>query len=261
MAKTTMSTVDKALSLLRHFSQSAPELGLSELARLSGYDKTTTLRCLTALDRNGFVEQDEESRKYRIGLAPITLAQIREASFPVQSVISRHLDELSSALGETAHGTLMVGDTLLTAAISEPDRALYVHVNPTEILPWHATASGLAIASFLPDAERARLIAQSGMTPFTPHTHSSIDGLEPIIKACQSEGLAQAKSTFEDDVIGTAAPLFGQAGRPIGAIAVAAVALRFTNDLQSRIASGLRMAARAITTELGGSYPASYPVS
>ena len=62
MAKPTMGTVDKALSLLRHFSVQHPEIGLSELSRLAGYDKTTILRCMNALERNGFVEQNSDSK-------------------------------------------------------------------------------------------------------------------------------------------------------------------------------------------------------
>jgi IclR family acetate operon transcriptional repressor len=126
MATTAMSTVDKALSLLRHFSVQSPELGLSELARAAGYDKTTTLRCMTALARNGFVEQDAASRKYRLGLAPINLARIREHSFPVQAVLKRHLDRLAAETGETAHASLITGGALMTAMISAPERAACV---------------------------------------------------------------------------------------------------------------------------------------
>ena len=102
-----MGTVDKALSLMRFFSPQLPELGLSELARKSGFDKATTLRCLNALERNGFVEQDLLSRKYRVGLSPFHLAQIREQSFPIESIIAEHLDALVARVGETAHGTLL----------------------------------------------------------------------------------------------------------------------------------------------------------
>lgn len=49
MAKTTMSTVDRALSFLRYLSVHAPEIGLSELAQMAGHDKTTALRSLAAL--------------------------------------------------------------------------------------------------------------------------------------------------------------------------------------------------------------------
>lgn len=255
--RTTMSTVDKALALLRHFSLESKELGLSELARMAGHDKTTTLRCLTALERNGFVEQDAVSRKYRLGLAPINLARIREHSFPVQSVLSRYTDMLARDLGETTHATLLLGETLVTATISEPERALRVALDPSEILPMHATASGLAVAAHLPKDQRATLLARKDLRAYTPQTPTQGAGVAALLKDCQTTGLARADGTYEADVTGTAAAFFGASGQPVGAVAVAAVAHRLTPDLQSRIDTGLRQAARDITRDLGGVFPSS----
>ena len=69
-----MTTVDKALSLLDHFSNEQTEIGLSAFARLAGYDKSAVLRMLSALGRAGFVEQDPQSRKYRLGGAFLRFA-------------------------------------------------------------------------------------------------------------------------------------------------------------------------------------------
>jgi DNA-binding IclR family transcriptional regulator len=253
--KTTMNTVDKALSLLRYFSPQVPELGLSELARLSDVDKTTTLRCMTALERNGFVEQDEVTRKYRIGLAPMGLAQIREHSFPVQSVVAPYLERMAQTLGETTHGTLVIGDDPVTTAIYEPDRALFVHIQPTLVLPWHATASGIAIAAFLPEPRQSALMKRLDFQSFTQNTQTGKAAFIDAMQACRTEGLARALSTYEDEVIGTAAPIFGPSGNPIGSIAVAAVTQRMTPDLQSRIDAELKDAAHHITHELGGAAP------
>ena len=252
MPKTTMTTVDKALSLLRFFTPTQPSIGLSELARSSGFDKTTTLRCMTALLRNGFVEQDAQTRKYRIGLSPIKLAQIREQSFPVQSVISPYLNSLADTFGETAHGTLIMGSEPVTAAVSEPDRALFVHVEHSTPLPWHATASGIAISAFLPSEERQDLLSRESLETYTTTTPSNPDQFRDALLACRRDGLARAESTFEDDVVGTAAPIFGQTDKPVGSIAVAAVAHRLTQDLQSRIDTALKRSAAEITQQLGG---------
>lgn len=262
MAKTSMGTVDKALALLRHFSVQSPELGLSELARRAAYDKTTTLRCLTALERNGFVEQDPESRKYRLGLAPINLAQIREQSAPVRAVFQRALDDLARALGETAHGTLLMGAQLLPVGISTPDRALFVHFDPSETLPWHATASGIAVAAFQPVAvQQSFLAAADGFEAYTRSTPIDRAAVAAWIAACRRDGVARAEATFEDDVIGTAAPVFGPAGLSIGAVAVAAVALRFTPDHDQRITAAVKAAARTITRDLGGVIPDAPPAA
>ena len=66
-----MSTIGKALSLLDLISVLDKDIGLSDLARLSTLDKATTRRFLVELERHGFVEQDEETRRYRLGAAPV----------------------------------------------------------------------------------------------------------------------------------------------------------------------------------------------
>jgi IclR family acetate operon transcriptional repressor len=255
MPKQMMGTVDKALSLMRFFSPQIPELGLSELARKSGFDKATTLRCLNALERNGFVEQDVLSRKYRVGLSPFHLAQIREQSFPVESIIAEHLDALAARVGETAHGTLMAGRDPVTVAISSPNRALFVHVSPSTALPWHATASGIAIAAHLPDEAQKELLDRLEFAPFTPKTPSNKEDMRTEWNVCRESGIACVQSTFEDDVVGTAAPIFGQTGHAVGSVAIASVALRMTPDLQTQIASELRRVSQIITNTIGGVLP------
>jgi DNA-binding IclR family transcriptional regulator len=255
MATTAMSTVDKALSLLRHFSVQSPELGLSELARAAGYDKTTTLRCMTALARNGFVEQDAASRKYRLGLAPINLARIREHSFPVQAVLKRHLDRLAAETGETAHASLITGGALMTAMISAPERALRVSVDPSGALPLHATASGIVITAFMPADVRDAMLANAAFEAYTDATPADAAAMTRLLASARAEGIGRTRDTFEKDVAGTAAAFFGASGLPIGAIAVAAVSSRFSHALSRKIDAALLAAASAITAELGGARP------
>ena len=252
MPRQMMGTVDKALSLLRFFSPQVPELGLSDLARRAGFDKATTLRSLTALERNGFVEQDVTSRKYRIGLSPFHLAQIREQSFPIESIIVSHLGVLTESIGETAHGTVRAGQDPVTVAISYPNRALFVHVDPSSPLPWHATASGIAIGAHQTEDVQNELLDRIDFTPFTQSTPTSKEEVRKAWHACRATGLSRALLTFENDVVGTAAPIFGQSGTAIGSIAIASVSLRITPELQEKIDTSLRHAAQAITNEIGG---------
>ena len=77
-----MSTIGKALSLLDLLSQLNKDIGLTDLARVSALDKATARRFLVELEKHGFVEQDGETRKYRLGAAPVRLARIRQARFP-----------------------------------------------------------------------------------------------------------------------------------------------------------------------------------
>lgn len=257
MSKPVMSTVDKALSLLRHFSLQRPEMGLSELARLAGYDKTTVLRCMTALERNGFVEQDALSKHYRLGLAPINLARIRERSFPLLATLQPYVDALRDSTQETAHATVLSSGRLLTALVNEPDRATRVFMDPSAPLPVHATASGIAIAAHLPAPERSAMVAAANFEQFTDNTPATPEALEALFTMTRARGFARAEQSYEDDVIGTAVAFFGHDGRPVGAIAVAAVASRFDADLACKIEQELLITSQKLTRELGGIAPAS----
>ena len=77
-----MSTVEKAFTLLRRFAADRAEIGLSDMQRLSGRDKATTYRYLCALESVGLLEQDSQSRAYRIGPAVPRLAHLRELTMP-----------------------------------------------------------------------------------------------------------------------------------------------------------------------------------
>jgi DNA-binding IclR family transcriptional regulator len=245
------------LSLLRHFSVKHPELGLSELSRLAGYDKTTVLRCMTALERNGFIEQEPRTKAYRLGLAPINLARIRERSFPLLAVLQPHVDALRDLTQETAHATLLSSGRLLTALVTEPDRATRVFMDPSEDLAVHATASGMVIAAFMPPQERTKLLATSTFEKFTDTTPTSTSVLEDMLEQTRARGFARGDRSYEADVTGTAVAFFGPAGQPAGAIAIAAVASRFDAALATTIETALLRAGRDITRELGGIMPAT----
>jgi len=97
-----MGTVAKALSLLTLFNQSRPEIGLSDVTRLSGLNKATAYRLLSELQAQGFVEQVGTDRAYRLGPEIMRLAALREAAVPLLSVAREVLDRLCTATGETA---------------------------------------------------------------------------------------------------------------------------------------------------------------
>ncbi|WP_246724090.1 helix-turn-helix domain-containing protein, partial [Rhizobium leguminosarum] len=111
-APIAMRTVDKAFSLLSFFTISTPEFGLSDLARRAELDKATTLRILVSLTKHGFVEQDASTKRYRLGTSVLRFARIREACFPIVSVLQPIVDRLALDTSETAHAALAADNAL-----------------------------------------------------------------------------------------------------------------------------------------------------
>lgn len=249
-----MRTVEKALRLLEFFDSQRPEIGLSDLARLSGIDKATVLRMLTDLAETGLVEQDAQSRQWRLGAGILRLARLREAAFPVTRILTPILDALSLETGETAHASLLSGSDLGTVGVADSQRTTRVHLEPGLILPLHATASGFAFTAFARPEIRAKALNRTlgGITQSTPTTP---EALSALIAQTLARGYATADQTFESEVYGIAMPLFGPDGFACGALAIASPSSRISAQHEADIVAALTPAARKATVELGGRFP------
>ncbi len=250
-----MQTVDKAMKLLDFFTPAEPEIGLSDLSRLAGYDKAATRRFLVALQKHAFIEQNPANRKYRLGAAFLHFAQVREATLPLSSVVLPLLDALTEKTGETSHAShysaTASGGALITIGVRESTRATRVHMDPSEALPLHATASGLATLAFGPEGRIGEAIA-AGLAPHTKHTITSAAKLRKTVAEIRQTGYAIAGQSFEDEVTGIAMPFFDGAGLAVGALAVATPSSRMTAKLQDLIVGALHRAVTAATRGIGG---------
>jgi len=231
-----MTSVTKALSLLAHFSTARPEIGLSQLCRLAGRDKATTYRHLQALETAGFVEQNPMTKHYRLGPAVMQLAQLREATVPRKDGAKPALTALADATGETAHVTVLSGQTLYGLCECESPHHSIRAVIDINTFPLHATASGLSALAFGPS------------TLFNAATR--------LVDAARSSGFGRADRIFETEIQGLSTPVFDHSGQLAGAVAVASVAARFDAKLEQKIKTELITAARNITRNWGGVIPA-----
>lgn len=254
----TSSTVDKALFLLGFFTERRNSIGLSELARLSGFNKATTLRFLNSLEAQGFVEQDEATRAYHLGSAFLRFAQVRDSSFPLARAVQEILRDLVEHTGETAHASAISGGVLANIDRVESKRSNRVVLDPGEVLPFHATASGIVYLAFADPAFRDDMLA----APLTAHTGKTITDPAAIrarVDQARARGYGWAGETYEDEVVGLAVPYFGPSGKVCGAVAVALPKARATDTAQQLILSELRAAAARLSAARGGALPDGFP--
>ena len=61
------NAIEKALNILNLFSPHNHELSTNEISEILGYHRTTTIRTLLPLKAYGFLEQNKENKKYKLG--------------------------------------------------------------------------------------------------------------------------------------------------------------------------------------------------
>jgi len=248
-----VSTVTKAVDLLNLFTAERAEIRLAEFQRLTGRDKTTTYRHLSALESTGLLEQDIKSRAYRIGPAVLRFSHIREVTVPRRAGVRLVLPGLAEVTGETAHASILQGNTLVTLADHTSGRHSARVIMDNAVLPFHATASGLAVLAFAD--EKLKELAFDQIEKYTESTVTDPEKIESLLLKIQSSGVSEVDNGFEDGVSGTALPLFDSSNQVAGAVAIASVSNRLDDSLKLLIKRELVEAARSISKSWGGQIP------
>ncbi len=250
-----MGTITKALELMSLFTPDRTEIGLGEFARLANRDKATVHRHLSELEGSGFLEQNPATRAYRLGPALLRLAALREASFPMAKLLRPMVVDLSETVGELVHVSLLQGHALSPLVHSDPKvHGTQVHFDPSEMLPLHATASGLSVLAFLPPDQREKVLSRP-LSIHTSKTRTEPDYLQAILASVRDRGICVTDGLFDEEVASIGAPLFGEEGHVIGAVAIAAPRVRATPDRLRNFTDRLRSTAIAASGSLGGTYP------
>ena len=250
----TMKTIDKAMTLLNLFTTETPEFRLVDIARAAGLDKVTAMRLLNSLVAGGLLEQHPETRKYRLGTAILRLARIRETAFPMISTLQPIVDRLSEETGESGHASLASDVGLTTIALCEPNRSTRVWIDPTQVLPFHATASGIVYLAHLPKSEAEALLARSSDKRYTAET-ATREQLHQRMDDARRLGYAKSIGGFEVDTAGFAAPVFDWHGKVIATMGLACVRSRLDDANHDHLIRAVVHAAHAATKAFGGKSP------
>ena len=234
-----MTTVDKALSLLEHFSDERPEIGLSEFSRLSGFDKSAALRLLSALGRAGFVQQDQSSRRYRLGAAFLRYARLRESTFPVTDILRPIAERLRALTNETVHISLLSEDVLSIIIVIESSHASRIHVTFSDT----ATVEGWL---------------SQPLETFSAKTLTDPRAIRAKLPKIRAQGYAMSDRAFDSDVTSVGAPIFDAQGKVFGAISIATPVSRSSaQDERAKAALAVKFAVEA-TRALFSNVPSWY---
>lgn len=250
-----MSTIEKALGLLEHFSTMRPEVGLSEFKRLTGYDKGTLHRYLTSLRDCGFLEQVPATKAYRLGPAVIRLSTVREKTVPLIAVASAEMSRVAQETQELAHSALPQAKGMSTLFATDGGNAgTRVAFDEAEILPFHATSSGIAMLAYgAPDLAKRALAEE--LKVFTKDTVQDPSIVTDMIADAICNGFATTHQTFETEVSSVSVPFYGPDPFAMGTVAIATPSHRMTDQMQARAARILGAASLRMSETLGGRVP------
>lgn len=235
-----MGTVSNALKILKYFSESSKEIGLSEISRLTGQNKATAYRYLCELESNSFVEQNSKTKGYRLGSAISHLARLLSSDTSRLHIFAQILATVSEEASCWA---------FLYPGQSGPLKPLLVFHQGTrqdgtfqEVSPY--SSPGVC-------RHAACDIAPSDVA------HSDLNGpdWDAAVSAFRAKGVAPSPQP-NAPAISFSAPIFDAAGTVSNIVTLARPRHPSKQD-QMPLKSAVLLAARSGTAAIGGARPSS----
>jgi DNA-binding IclR family transcriptional regulator len=229
--------------------QENKSLGISDLAKKTNMFPSDVHRLLTSLRAFGYVDQDPETRKYRLGFSLIRLGALQwdrlcEKAHPPLVRLSQQIAAPTwLALLDSRETKLFLVDY-----VRGPNDLGFGHRGGPE--PLHCTALGKTIIANLNQDIAVSALDKSGLTRYTRDTITDRSLLLHEFHQIRRLGYAVDREEYVNGVCCLASPLRSGAGRIIGAISAAMPSSRFLEWNESRLGAQLKTAALHISSSL-----------
>ncbi|MFZ5572449.1 MAG: IclR family transcriptional regulator [Thermodesulfobacteriota bacterium] len=247
----TIQSVNRALDILFLFSDTHPHLGITEISNQLGLTKPTVHALVRTLTHRGFLQQDQVSRKYALGLKIFELGTFLAGTMKINQMGSAVAQRLAEATRQVIRIAIWDQNTMLVTLNVFPG----ARENPFQQLgprvPAYCSASGKAVLSALSPKALNRYLKQITMAAFTPYTITRQEDLLKEVEDARLKGYASDREEFMLGIACISAPIFDHAGNPTAAISISSIPSLLFSDNTAPFVEALQHSAGEISSRLG----------
>lgn len=220
----------KALEILNCFV-GKDSLGVTEISERFGLCKSNVHNILYTFRQMGYLEQNEATGKYRLGMQIFVLCKGLSDSFPIARIALPYMQELSDRAGERVYLGIPCGWEVFyldsTYPYQSPNLIRRVLGMKT---PMHCTGLGKAILSNMPEEQRNQFLETQKLTAFTDATITGKEELRRELKSTRLRGYAIDHMEHEFGIKCIALPIFDKDRNIYASMSVSGLASHFTEE-------------------------------
>ncbi|GFP46533.1 hypothetical protein C3469_01735 [Mycobacterium kansasii] len=208
-----IQSVRNACRVLEFIASRQP-VGVSDIARATGIDKSAVHRLAVTLNGAGWLDRTAEARWTISPMLSGTFS--KSATHSLTEAARPLLEHARDQTGETAMLVIPDGERLLIAAIAESHHTLRVSVRAGVEMPARSSSALRILAAHASPADLA--------------VYRQVDPelTENALGAARERGWAVNDAELSDDTRAVGAALLGAEGKPVGALVLCGPTTRFT---------------------------------
>lgn len=242
-------TVGKALEVLDRVALFGRPVRFGDILAASRFPKATLYRLVQTLTHEGMLTYDPDRQTYALGVRLVRLAHAAWETSSLAPVARRHMETLSSRVGETVHLAQLDHAQVLYVDKVNAREPLPMYSQAGKVGPAYCTGVGKAMLAHLPDALLAEVIDQQSFHRFTPATLSGASALRSELSEIRRRGYGFDREEHEPGIICVAMPILTERGRLLGALSVTSSTARTSLGALEHHVPAMRAAVQSISEE------------
>ncbi|MCR2804402.1 IclR family transcriptional regulator [Paenibacillus soyae] len=246
-----IQAVERALLILDLFDERTPELKITEISDRMGLHKSTVHSLVKTLQSRGYMEQNLESGKYRLGLRLMEKGQQLLQSMDIRQIAKPSLEQFTQSTGQTTH--LVILDGYEGVYIDKVEGHLapirYSRIGRRVML--HSSSVGKLLSAYQPREWFDRLLERYEFVRLTEKTIAGAGDFLRELELVRQRGYAIDDEENEVGVRCAAVPVFDHHGQMTAAISVSTLRSRVDDKELERLIADLNQTAADISQRLG----------
>jgi DNA-binding IclR family transcriptional regulator len=227
-----VQSLGRAFAILEEVARHREGIGLADLSKLVGLHNSTAFHLAKTLVGLGYIRQEQESKRYRIGPPLFTLAASALDEIEMVNLAKPVLEDLSYETGESSHFSVRMGDAVVVIARTGGPGAFQLADRVGVVRPAHCTALGKILLASLNEEQLRRFFERADLKPWTEKSITEIPALFREIAEVRRTGVASDEGEFNSEVRCLAVPVHDFTGQVIGAIGISSPIWRQANRAQ-----------------------------
>jgi DNA-binding IclR family transcriptional regulator len=235
MPEKFLQSVDNALRILELFSGNVQELGVSDVSRMLGLGRSTAHRLLSTLENRGFVEQNPNTGKYKLGIKIVNIGANLLGKLNLIKECRPYLEQVSNKTGETCHLALYSqGEITFVDKVQGKNPANMASTIGLK-RPAHITATGKSILAYLPEKDFEKYLCSTELQQYTPATITVRGEFREHIQKIKEQGYSEDQQESEEGLVCMGAPIRDATGKVVAAMSVSGAVSRMDSRKEEMV--------------------------
>ncbi|MCM3713825.1 IclR family transcriptional regulator [Halalkalibacter oceani] len=207
----SLAAVERTFVIIKTLVGKVNGLSVSKLVEETGISKSIVSRILKTLKDNHYVEQDPDTRFYRLSYDFIGLSLKHFNALGIDGLFLPALRTISAEVKELVQLSVVSQEKVYFVQKIEGDNQLKVADMLGKEAPLHCSAAGKMWLSTLPQEEIIRLVSQHGMSRYTENTITDLNELLKELEKIKQLDYALSLEEFNHGITGVAVPVYSNA--------------------------------------------------